>query len=665
MKRGIPVVLLLLLLLLSCAAAETGVTLPVDLIRGYVHDKTGAVIIKQDGYVTGSACMERIVPVYAGSVLTKPEEIAGRVFFYDADGGFRGESVYIGAGVASYTFLQDGFMRLRLNKDEGELTVRELEQYRAACTLTHPSGCYAALPAIITKTRTGETLAQGFAKQGLQDGVIIGDELWMFAPFDEMSRRTPVYVFDKASGERLADRSHALGHANTVSYQRETDTLLTVSPMRDKNGVVTGNCLYLYRHPAAHAALLPEDEDCLCIEWDGVPEEGCAVWRTATTVYFIVQEQACESILLLELGTGAQDLSDDEQGFGTYCEAEEGAFNGTLRVLQRYRGEPFGICQGADYDGHLFIGGPNHDRLGAWEIALDDGAGRYEVVAIHVYDHPTADNPLVPRKLETETLVRDGRYLYLSALAFGEMEGSVLIRMELGGDSLSGSAQTPGLTFDSLSDAFKEELAEYVLARIGAESGSVALPYARRVRALTSDAESAPYILTDIGSGYRTGSLRVEIKGALGEVDTGASLLGCRTSMLENRYQLTTQNQRLFYYNSTGTGNVNLSSDGEPQVYIMTGEGLQRSGAGGVQRLDEAGDFELPCSIALFGCNSNGEITNQSSSRTIYYVRIWDGDELIADFVPVVDEMGEGCMYERVSGLLYYSGNGAPFTVVE
>lgn len=662
MKRAIPAALLLLVLLISCAAAEAGVTLPVDLIRGYVHDGNGAVIIRQDGYVTGSACMERIVPVYAGSVLTKPEGIAGRVFFYDADGSFRGESEYIGAGATEYAFRQDGFMRLRLSKDAGELTLLELEQLRAACTLTHPSGCYAALPAVITQTKTGETLAQGFAGQGLQDGVIIGNELWMFAPNDAQNGTAPVYVFDKASGERLADRAHALGHANTVSYQRESDTLLTVSPVRDGEGKVTGNRLYLYSHPAAHAALLPEDGDCLCIEWDGVAAEGCAVWRTATTAYFIVQEQARESILLLELGTGTQDLSGDAQGFGAYREAAEGAFNGTLRVLQRYRGEPFGVCQGADFDGHLFIGGPNHDVLGAWEIALDDRAGRYEVVAVYQYDHPTADNPLVPRKLETETLVRDGGALYLAALAFGELEGSVLMRMELGGASRD--AQAPELTFDSLSDALREELAEYVLARVGAEGGR-ALPYARRVHALTSDEENAPYILTNIGSGYRTGSLRVEIKCALGEVDTGATLLGCRTSMLENRYQLTTQNQRLFYYNSTGTGSVNMPSDGEPQIYIMTGEGLQKGGAGSVQRLEEPGDFELPCSIALFGCHSDGEINNQSGTRTIYYVKIWNGDELIADFVPVEDELGEGCMYERVSGELYYSGNGAPFTVVE
>lgn len=53
--------------------------------------------------------------------------------------------------------------------------------------------------------------------------------------------------------------------------------------------------------------------------------------------------------------------------------------------------------------------------------------------------------------------------------------------------------------------------------------------------------------------------------------------------------------------------------------------------------------------LALFGCNSGGFVDNTGKDRCIYYFKMWYEDELIADYVPVIDNNGIPCMWDKVS----------------
>lgn len=63
--------------------------------------------------------------------------------------------------------------------------------------------------------------------------------------------------------------------------------------------------------------------------------------------------------------------------------------------------------------------------------------------------------------------------------------------------------------------------------------------------------------------------------------------------------------------------------------------------------------------LALFGCNSGGFVDNTGKDRCIYYFKIWYEDELIADYIPVIDNNGIPCFFDRVTEkLVRCSGNG-------
>lgn len=62
-------------------------------------------------------------------------------------------------------------------------------------------------------------------------------------------------------------------------------------------------------------------------------------------------------------------------------------------------------------------------------------------------------------------------------------------------------------------------------------------------------------------------------------------------------------------------------------------------------------------SIWLFGSNGGA----QRGYVKIYSCKIYDGTTLVRDFIPVKDENGVGCMYDRANGKFYYSCNSASF----
>lgn len=58
--------------------------------------------------------------------------------------------------------------------------------------------------------------------------------------------------------------------------------------------------------------------------------------------------------------------------------------------------------------------------------------------------------------------------------------------------------------------------------------------------------------------------------------------------------------------------------------------------------------------IYIFAINSNGTIQRLSSIK-LYYLKIWDNDSLIRDFIPVLDSDGVACLYDKVEGKYYYN----------
>ena len=84
---------------------------------------------------------------------------------------------------------------------------------------------------------------------------------------------------------------------------------------------------------------------------------------------------------------------------------------------------------------------------------------------------------------------------------------------------------------------------------------------------------------------------------------------------------------------------------------------LLETGETSTQTLTEDPEW-LDIPIYLFALNQNGQLS-QCSLDKIYFFRLFNGQELAQELIPVLDENGVPCMYDKISqGCLYNSGTG-------
>lgn len=71
--------------------------------------------------------------------------------------------------------------------------------------------------------------------------------------------------------------------------------------------------------------------------------------------------------------------------------------------------------------------------------------------------------------------------------------------------------------------------------------------------------------------------------------------------------------------------------------------------------------IETPDNGYLFGVSGSPLTTNKFVGN-VYYCKILDGDTLVRDFIPVLDNSGRPAMYDQVSGQLFYNQGSGEFT---
>ena len=67
--------------------------------------------------------------------------------------------------------------------------------------------------------------------------------------------------------------------------------------------------------------------------------------------------------------------------------------------------------------------------------------------------------------------------------------------------------------------------------------------------------------------------------------------------------------------------------------------------------------------IYFFAANTTGfyNVDIQPFKGKVYYVQIYDNDTLVRDFIPVLDQNGVPCMYDRVEQKYYYNAGTGDF----
>lgn len=151
----------------------------------------------------------------------------------------------------------------------------------------------------------------------------------------------------------------------------------------------------------------------------------------------------------------------------------------------------------------------------------------------------------------------------------------------------------------------------------------------------------------------------------------GYFLFGARASNNTSRFfcylDSNSGGRNIFGYgNGSSESNVGILND---QIIIC------KYSADGVVKMDENGnvlktiavatsnDFFTPHSLLLCQCwHNNGVSQNRDFMGDIYYVKIYDGNNLVRDFVPCLDAEGVPCLYDLVGQNPYYNQGSGSFT---
>ena len=121
-------------------------------------------------------------------------------------------------------------------------------------------------------------------------------------------------------------------------------------------------------------------------------------------------------------------------------------------------------------------------------------------------------------------------------------------------------------------------------------------------------------------------------------------------------------NGALLYAAYADSGNVSLGDfTQERQTITISKDAFIRNGV-----TTEVGtDTELAGSytVYLFACNTNG--AKLISTCRIYSCKIWDNEVLVRDIIPVLDWNDVPCMYDKVTGELFYNLGTGEFKYAE
>ena len=123
------------------------------------------------------------------------------------------------------------------------------------------------------------------------------------------------------------------------------------------------------------------------------------------------------------------------------------------------------------------------------------------------------------------------------------------------------------------------------------------------------------------------------------------------------QWDITIGNDRIggsFSTNTKYTVFFNSNSDGWNARVVDENETTIRS-VNGTDTLNTS------LNLLLFAANMAGSPQYYAKAK-VYYVKIYDGDELVRDFIPVLDPNDVPCMYDRVTRRYFYNVRTGNFT---
>lgn len=150
-----------------------------------------------------------------------------------------------------------------------------------------------------------------------------------------------------------------------------------------------------------------------------------------------------------------------------------------------------------------------------------------------------------------------------------------------------------------------------------------------------------------------------EIKFMASEGMTGAcGIYGARTSATANSFLLAAwkDNNALFTdYNSYVSGRIRIKYDNDIHIFKANKNEIIMDGNKSIT--NNYTSFTSGKSSYIF--KVNGGLS--ASKVKVYYLKVYDNNELVRDFIPILDEDDNPCLYDKVEGKYYYNQGTGEF----
>ena len=158
---------------------------------------------------------------------------------------------------------------------------------------------------------------------------------------------------------------------------------------------------------------------------------------------------------------------------------------------------------------------------------------------------------------------------------------------------------------------------------------------------------------------------KVEMEIALAEGMT--NIFGSRTSATQNNFTIVFASSTGVMMDFQNYSNNRLSVDipvslDSPIYYSISKDELKIGDT--VKAVQNYSSFETPQTAYIFDISGNPWIKTKAKGR-LYYCKIYDGNTLVRDFVPVIDGSNIACLYDKVEKKCYYNAGTGTFSYGE
>ena len=157
---------------------------------------------------------------------------------------------------------------------------------------------------------------------------------------------------------------------------------------------------------------------------------------------------------------------------------------------------------------------------------------------------------------------------------------------------------------------------------------------------------------------------KIELSGfKAGGGTTSGGYIGCgSTATADDRIQIWAEGGGLAWFRVDGTSITTSESCTVNHKFVLDIKNKKGYVDSSEYNLSYSGSLTTYPYFLFLRNNGGIPDTTYNAPMRLYYVKIWDNNSLVRDFIPCLDDNNVPCMYDRVEGKAYYNQGTGSFT---